>query len=58
MASAGDVAQLTEAITKALALSDEERVSRAYRSRARAENFTWESSVAEHLRAYEMAMAK
>jgi glycosyltransferase involved in cell wall biosynthesis len=57
-ASAGDVAQLTEAITKALALSDEERVIQAHRSRARAENFTWESSVAEHLRAYEMAVAK
>jgi glycosyltransferase involved in cell wall biosynthesis len=55
LAPAGDVSQLAELLTTALDMSDAERDLRAKRSRARAEIFTWDSSVAQHVKAYEMA---
>jgi glycosyltransferase involved in cell wall biosynthesis len=56
LAPAGDALQLADAITKALTMSDDERAARARESRERAEIFTWDASVAQHVRAYEMAM--
>ena len=56
LARVGDADQLAEVITTALTMSREERALRAQRSRARAEIFTWDASVAQHVRAYEMAM--
>jgi glycosyltransferase involved in cell wall biosynthesis len=58
LARAGDAAELADVIMTALTMSREERALRAERSRARAEIFTWEASVDQHLRAYEMAMRK
>lgn len=55
LARAGDAAELAEVLTTALELSDAERVLRSQRARARAEIFTWDSSVAQHVKAYEMA---
>jgi glycosyltransferase involved in cell wall biosynthesis len=52
---AGDAEQLAEMLTTALAMNDDEHVLRARRSRARAEIFTWDSSIAQHVKAYEMA---
>ncbi len=56
LARAGDANQLADVITIALTMSREERALRARRSRARAETFTWDATVAQHVRAYEMAM--
>lgn len=55
LARAGDVQQLAETLTSAISLSDDERALRAQVARARAEIFTWDSSVAQHVKAYEMA---
>lgn len=55
LARAGDAVQLAERLTSALDQNDEERALRARRARARAETFTWESSIAQHVKAYEMA---
>jgi glycosyltransferase involved in cell wall biosynthesis len=55
---AGDAGRLAEAITTALAASDEQREQHAAMARSRAEIFTWDSSVAQHLKAYEMAVAR
>ncbi len=55
LARAGDVEQLSEALTTALSLSDVDRGVRTQYARARAEIFTWDSSVAQHVKAYEMA---
>jgi glycosyltransferase involved in cell wall biosynthesis len=55
LCAAGDATQLAEVITTALEMDDEQRARHAERSRARAEIFTWDSSVAQHVRAYEMA---
>ncbi len=52
---AGDAEQLAEMLTTALAMNDDERVLRARLARARAEIFTWDSSIAQHVKAYEMA---
>ena len=58
LALAGDADDLADAITIALTMNREERASRTQRSRARAEIFTWDATVAQHVRAYEMAMRK
>jgi glycosyltransferase involved in cell wall biosynthesis len=55
LARAGDAVQLAAVLTSAITLSDDERARRARRSRARAEIFTWDASVAQHVKAYEMA---
>jgi glycosyltransferase involved in cell wall biosynthesis len=55
LARAGDATQLAEVLTTALELNDVERSARATHSRSRAESFTWDSSIAQHLKAYEMA---
>jgi glycosyltransferase involved in cell wall biosynthesis len=55
LARAGDAVQLAAEITIALTLSDDERAVRRQHSRERAEIFTWDASVAQHLKAYEMA---
>jgi glycosyltransferase involved in cell wall biosynthesis len=58
LARAGDAAELAGVLTSALGLSDEERGVVARRARARAEIFTWDASVAQHVKAYEMAMRR
>ena len=55
LARAGDAVQLAEVITIALTLSDDERALRRQHARARAEIFTWDATVAQHVKAYEMA---
>jgi hypothetical protein len=55
LARAGDAQQLAELLTTALDMNDEERALRARLARARAEIFTRDSSIAQHVRAYEMA---
>jgi glycosyltransferase involved in cell wall biosynthesis len=55
LASAGDALQLAEVLATTLDMSDDERARWARRARERAEIFTWDSSVAQHVRAYEMA---
>jgi len=55
LAPAGDAVALAEVVQVALDLSDEERFQRGRLARQRAELFTWDSSVAQHVRAYEMA---
>ena len=52
---AGDVDELATALTISLDLSDSERELRSQRSRARAEIFTWDYSISQHVKAYEMA---
>lgn len=58
LAPAGEATAVAAAITEALAMDDDARVRRADHARSRAETFTWESSVAQHVRAYEMAAAR
>ena len=55
LARVGDVEQLTDVLTSAMAMNDGERAEFARRGRARAEEFTWDHCVAQHVRAYEMA---
>lgn len=55
LARAGDARQLAEVITTAIELGGDERARHAQASRARAEIFTWDATVAQHVRAYEMA---
>ena len=55
LARAGDANDLADVITTALDMSDDERARCARLSRERAEIFTWDTSVAQHLKAYEMA---
>ena len=55
LARAGDAVQLAEVLTHALESSDDQRAARSRRARERAELFTWDSSVAQHVKAYEMA---
>jgi glycosyltransferase involved in cell wall biosynthesis len=57
-ARAGDVAQLIDVLSTALAMSDEQRVAFARTGRARAELFTWDSCIAQHVKAYEMAASR
>jgi glycosyltransferase involved in cell wall biosynthesis len=56
LAPAGDAAALAEALTTALRSSDDERSARATRGRLRAEQFSWSSSIAQHLVAYDLAL--
>jgi glycosyltransferase involved in cell wall biosynthesis len=58
LARAGDASQLAEMLTSALDMNDDERVPHARRARARAEIFTWDSSIAQHVKAYEMALRR
>lgn len=55
LARPGDGASLAEQLALALALDQDQRALRSRAARARAELFSWEHSVAQHLRAYEMA---
>jgi glycosyltransferase involved in cell wall biosynthesis len=55
LADAGDAATLAEALSRTLALSDEERTQRSALARARAQEFTWDNSMAKHLEAYDLA---
>ncbi len=55
---AGDGAALAEALATVVALSDGERERRGRRARRRAESFTWDSSLSQHLVAYEMARGR
>jgi glycosyltransferase involved in cell wall biosynthesis len=55
LARAGDAGQLADVLTAALAMDDGVRARLALHGRARAELFTWDSSVAQHVKAYEMA---
>lgn len=55
LAPPGDPTQLGATIQVALNLGEHDRAQRARNARRRAEHFTWDSSVAQHLKAYEMA---
>jgi glycosyltransferase involved in cell wall biosynthesis len=55
LAGIGDADQLAGVLTTALAMNDAERAHFALRGRARAEEFTWDHCVAQHVKAYEMA---
>lgn len=55
LAPAGDPVQLADVLTTAITMSDDERALRSRHSRSRAEIFTWDASVAQHVKAYEMA---
>lgn len=52
---AGDPATLAEALRGVLALDQRDRDMRSTRSRERAATFSWDSSMARHLEAYELA---
>lgn len=54
---AGDAVALAEGLSDALQLSDEERTARAGRARTRAEVFTWDTCLDQHLVAYEQALS-
>jgi glycosyltransferase involved in cell wall biosynthesis len=51
----GDATALARALSRTLASSDDERAKGAALSRARAQEFTWDASMAKHLEAYELA---
>jgi glycosyltransferase involved in cell wall biosynthesis len=55
LADAGDVSSLASALREAVELDDDTRRQRSLASRAHAEHFTWEASVARHLEAYDLA---
>jgi len=52
----GDVDALGDAVTDVLSSDRAQRAQRARRARARAELFTWDSSLERHVRAYQLAM--
>ena len=52
----GDVQGLTSALDELLLISDRYRSARATRGRIRAEEFTWEATMAKHVQAYELAL--
>ena len=54
----GDARALADALSRVVAASTGERSERSVRARARAELFTWDASLGQHLRAYEMARTK
>jgi glycosyltransferase involved in cell wall biosynthesis len=58
LAPAGDAQGLADVLTAALAMDDAARARFAQHGRARAETFTWASSVAQHVKAYEMAAGR
>jgi glycosyltransferase involved in cell wall biosynthesis len=53
----GDARQLASALVEVLHLSDEDRHVEGLRARARAELYTWDACVDQHLVAYEQALA-
>ncbi len=55
---AGDASLLANALLSATSKSDAERARQRVAARARAEQFTWDASIAQHLAAYEMAVAR
>jgi glycosyltransferase involved in cell wall biosynthesis len=55
LARAGDVDHLADVLTTALTMNDVDRARFALHGRARAEHYTWDHSVAQHVKAYEMA---
>jgi glycosyltransferase involved in cell wall biosynthesis len=57
LAPAGDVGALAERLADALEASNQERTARATRARARAELFTWDACLDQHLVAYEQALS-
>jgi glycosyltransferase involved in cell wall biosynthesis len=58
LAGAGDAEQLADVLTTALAMSDAQRAEAARNGRARAELFTWQHTIDQHVKAYEMALRK
>jgi glycosyltransferase involved in cell wall biosynthesis len=58
LARAGDAQQLADVLTTALAMSGDERAQFSRTARARAEVFTWDHSIDQHVKAYEMAARK
>ncbi len=58
LAPAGDARALADVLTTALAMDDAARARFAQHGRARAEIFTWDSCVAQHVKAYEMAAGR
>jgi glycosyltransferase involved in cell wall biosynthesis len=55
LADAGNSASLAAQLDSALSMPDAERSERASLGRARAEQFSWASSIAQHVVAYDMA---
>jgi glycosyltransferase involved in cell wall biosynthesis len=53
----GDSGALAQGLSDALQLTDEKRTARAARARERAELFTWDACLDQHLVAYEMALS-
>jgi glycosyltransferase involved in cell wall biosynthesis len=58
MVTVGDVGGLASAILAALSLDESQRASLSVRSRARAELFSWDASIARHLEAYRQAIGE
>jgi glycosyltransferase involved in cell wall biosynthesis len=54
----GDAQALATSLDEVLTSSDDERRQWARRARDRAEQFTWENCVAQHLIAYDKAMVR
>ncbi len=54
----GDTDALADALARALALDAHERAAVGLAARRRAELFTWDASLAQHRRAYAMAVAR
>jgi glycosyltransferase involved in cell wall biosynthesis len=57
LVAAGDATGLADSLRAVLAASTEERSAWSLRARARAETFTWDSCVDQHLLAYERAVS-
>ncbi len=55
LSPSGDSLALASAITRALAQNPDDRAARARRARARAELFTWDVCLEQHVVAYQMA---
>ena len=55
LARVGDVAGLAEQLTACRRMDDEQRAHRSRAARRRAEEFTWDASIARHLEAYDLA---
>lgn len=55
LVAAGDSTGLAEALVQAVASSDRVRSRQSLVARARAQEFTWDSSMAQHIAAYELA---
>jgi glycosyltransferase involved in cell wall biosynthesis len=53
----GDAGALAQSLIDAVETTDEERAARAARARARAETFTWDACLDQHLVAYEQALS-